>query len=505
MVRFIRCERGMSLPVALGVMMVLTIAVLGILQYTGANSRNASLSFARQDSRGVAEAGLNRAAAILAGNPTAAQGAVLPACSGAGLPAPPTVGNASWCGIKGAPDGDGVVTWTVKSTGSARNPTGPASPQLHTVSARFRVTQDAGAWEFVYIEPTGGNCMWLQNLTAINSPLYVKGNLCIKDRAKYLGPRLWVTGTINIEGSSGASVGTSADPVPTVSVRDNAPTASGCRWKDLTDTFRLSQCDFTHRVWRETFNTEVPPVQRPPVDFPYWRLNAKPGPSHFCTFYSGISTNFFTASDRDLFPSGSSYNCEVRESGVLKGRINWNHSTRVFTMDADPGEDDPTIYFDGKLLLNNRAGVDSSNRVGGIRYVGRGTVYVRDIIKISSDVRVCAVAVSCHEAIWNADTDTWNPSAPGSSVLFLISGYTDTPSIEIENGARFQGGLYSSGGLLVKSGDPGGQVQGPIVALGASIDNGADLRPWPWFSDLPDGVPSYGTPHLAFVPGSWRG
>jgi Tfp pilus assembly protein PilX len=516
MLAILRCERGVSLPAVLGVLMVLTISVLGIIEYTAANSRNASLSFARQDSRGIAEDGLNRAAAILATDPASAPGGVIPACGAGGLPATPSVGQASWCGIRTGPV-DGIFTWTLKSTGSARNPTGPAaSPQRHTVSAQFTVQQGMGAWEFVYIEPAGTDCMDMKNDFVLHSPLYVKGNLCLQNEARYQGPRLYVTGTVQIKDN--ARIGTNADGtlceagvcvparIPRVSVRNNAPAASGCRFP-WSGSYVLP-CGDTQKVFATAFDNEVPPVQRPPVDFPYWYENAKPGPRNACTTYSGPSawsgTSFFdnnttrnnSNADRDLMPSSQSYNCEFREGTTLVGRIGWDHTTHVFTIHG-------TVFFDGKILLNNNTGL--SGGAGGIRYEGRGTIYANDIIKISTDVRVCAVTVSCREATWNASTDTWNPNIAGAPLLFMIAGNTSANAIEIENGARYQGGLYSSGGINVKSGSPGAQVQGPIVALGAEVQNGADLRPWPWFSDLPDGVPSYGTPHLAFKPGSWRG
>jgi Tfp pilus assembly protein PilX len=494
MLRLVRCERGMSLPLVIGTIMALTIMVLGIVQYTAANSRNAGLSSARQDSRGIAEGGLNRAAAILASNPTSSS--ALPACP----PATPPVGEARWCGTY-----DGTTkTWTVRSTGRAWNPTGPgAAPQAHTVTAQFTVTMDAGAWEYVYIEPLAGQCMLVKNEIVLHSPLYVKGNLCLDDNARYAGPRLWVTGTV--ETKSNASVGTSSARIPRVSVRDNAPAASGCRY-GTSGSFQLP-CTTAHKVFTDEFNTVVDEVQRPPADFPYYYANSKPGPLNGCTVYSGAinhPTSFFDSNttrnnsngDRDLMPSGESYNCERWEGGVLVGKIAWNHSTRVFTITAGVGQPEPTIFFDGKVLLNN---------VGNILVQGRGVIYVNDIYKQSTGVRVCAVVVSCQETTWNPSTDTWNPNNPAHGRLFMIVGNTSATSIEIENGARYQGALYTMGGLLVKSGSPGAQVQGPIIALGALIENGADLRPWPWFVDMPPGAPSYGTPHLAFKSGSWRG
>ena len=66
MLNLLRSERGIALPLALAVMFVLSISVLAVVQYNGANARNASLTFAGQNAKGIAEAGVNHGAAALA-------------------------------------------------------------------------------------------------------------------------------------------------------------------------------------------------------------------------------------------------------------------------------------------------------------------------------------------------------------------------------------------------------------------------------------------------------
>src|SRR5690349_6370314 len=70
--RLEREERGSALVIALGVLLVLSVAVASSTAYTGARSRNAHVQVRQQSAQALAEAGVNEAAAVLAnaGDPT---------------------------------------------------------------------------------------------------------------------------------------------------------------------------------------------------------------------------------------------------------------------------------------------------------------------------------------------------------------------------------------------------------------------------------------------------
>src|SRR5688500_12755475 len=222
----LRSEDGMALPLALVVVLVLTISVFSVIDFSSANVRNANLDIAHQRAKATAEGGFNSAVSILAAAPTTA---TLPGpCSSDVWSTWVEVAageEVRWCGAY-----DSITqTWTVKGQGRVANPTGPsAAARVSTVEAQLELTQDAGAWNFVWVRPMPGTCMLIKNSFVMEAPLYVKGDLCIDNEARYGGPRLYVTGTVQTQNTG--SVGAAAAPVPKVSVRNNAPSASGCRY-----------------------------------------------------------------------------------------------------------------------------------------------------------------------------------------------------------------------------------------------------------------------------------
>ena len=63
--RRLRGERGMVLPMALGIVVVLTIAVTSAIYYTTENQRSAGYSSGKQTALALAEAGLNNSVSVL--------------------------------------------------------------------------------------------------------------------------------------------------------------------------------------------------------------------------------------------------------------------------------------------------------------------------------------------------------------------------------------------------------------------------------------------------------
>ena len=84
-----------------------------------------------------------------------------------------------------------------------------------------------------------------------------------------------------------------------------------------------------------------PPLVKPQIDLDWWWRNAKPGPMYPCTeagntFPNGFDTNAgatagnafapdnSVSTSAEITPMNSSYTCQVKENGVLKGEISWN-------------------------------------------------------------------------------------------------------------------------------------------------------------------------------------
>jgi hypothetical protein len=470
----------MALPLALGILLALTISVTTVIQFASASGRSANLSYAEQNVRAIAEDGYNRAVSLVAASPTSTT-PVSGSASGY-----PGGGSASWTATR---SGD---LWTITGSGSAPNPTGPDSaPLTHSVEAQLEVTTEVGAWNFVYVKPTAGSCLLFQNAFRMDSPLYVDGNFCLKNEASYQGPRLYVKGTIQTENT--ASVGTSTTAVPTVSVKDNAPTASGCRFTTV-GVFVLP-CTALHRVWATNFNTTVPEVTKPPVDLAARYSDAEPGSTsrgHTCTSsnLSKVSSKFTsnTMDDNttrnnsvgtvDLLPDVSWSCTQKRADGSVLGSVSWVYGNPgTLTVSG-------TFFVDGDLTTSN-------SRKAVVN--GEGTIYANNKIVIQNNTWLCGT-VDCGTS--------WSPNAEPKHVLFLVAGYDLHPAIDVKSDSKFQGGLYSVGGTKISN---GAMVHGPVVANELEAENGADFNPWPWFTDLPDGAPSNGVATVTLKTGTWRG
>jgi hypothetical protein len=123
-------ESGFALVVALGSLVVLAIVAASLVQYTGAGSRDASRSSAGVNAYSLAEAGINNAVSVISISGTNAAN-LKPQPQYAGDPNSTvstfTGGDtATW----GASYDASIKTWTIKSIGSTRNPTGSLAPNI---------------------------------------------------------------------------------------------------------------------------------------------------------------------------------------------------------------------------------------------------------------------------------------------------------------------------------------------------------------------------------------
>lgn len=490
----------MALPLTLAVMLSLTISVTSVVQFSSANARTARVGASDQNAASIAEDGFNRAVSVIAANPTSA-GPVTGTATDS-----PSGGSVTWTGTK-----SGNV-WTVSATATVRNPTGPDAGALSkTVAAELDMTADVGAWNFVYAKPISGSCLLFQNAFRMESPLYVDGNFCLKNESVYAGPRLYVKGTIQTEDF--ATVGTLTGPIPAVSVKNNSPASSGCRY--TTSGLFILPCTALQKVHAASFNTTVPDVTKPPVDLAARYSEAAPNSTarnHRCyaasrsnleamnskigenwstthagAGFSGGSNRFDNDTSRnssigivDLLPAYA-YDCRVyKADGTELGRVAWAPGTPgTLTVDG-------IVFFDGDIN-------PSSSKQAVVN--GEGVIYANNKIVIQNNTWLCGVA-DCG--------DSWNPNSEPKHVLFLISGYSGHPSFEIKADAKLQGGIYAVGGLKVSN---GAMVHGPAIANELEAENLADFNPWPWFTSLPDGAPSNGAAvtMLTLRQGSWRG
>jgi hypothetical protein len=458
----LRDDGGVALPVALGVMIVLGISLVAVLEFSKASERHATSQDAVEAAFEVAEGGLSEAEAVLAATPNPYVATAFPSSCSAATTVNFDRGRACYWGTLNT-----AVTppeWTLTSRGTVRNPTDGAN-LTRTVSARFL----AGApvvdpWNYVFTDQPG--CTYLQNTVTVSAPFYTKGDLCIKNDAAAVGPRVHVYGGIQLEnfGRVGTAPSDSTDPA--------VGTRLGCRFGS-SGGFDLSCPDSSLSVYRSSFTNDVPDLSKPPFDAGK-RNTAKPGPMHGCTYSTGSVPSFTSTGLIDLMPAAS-YTCQVWEGTHLAGELSWDDTTKVLTVAG-------TVWFDGELKMQN---------VQHGTYEGRAVIYFAQKATIENQAWLCAVA--------GCPTTGWDPS---SDLLVLVSGASDTPAFVIQNDAKFQGAVYVMGGFQLNN---AATMHGPVIASALDLMNNGLPAGWPEPLTLPSGVPQSGSAGVTHIPGSWRG
>jgi Tfp pilus assembly protein PilX len=460
-------QRGIALPMALGFMMVISIALVVVLELSTWSQKSSNYSKADQSAVAVAEAGLNHAESVLANGDAMSPGGM--PSSGAPATVPVDGGSVQYWGSL-----DGSVTphvWTLTAKSTVANPTG-ADTLSHSVSAKYELVVGAAgneAWNYVFSNSL--SCLNVGNNFDMFAPLYARANVCLQNDANFRGPLFDVQGTVQVQGT--ASVGLSGPPierVPTVRVR------GGCRL-GTSGPFALP-CTDSHRVYATSFSDDPPVISKPTMDAAYWRTYARPGPNQYCTSgtFPGGAASFTSLGTINLTPA-SSYDCSVVQSGVTLGRIAWNNASRVMTIEG-------VVYFDGNIELNG-------NFNG--TYTGRGVVYA-NTVNFRNDAKLCALA--------GCPTTGWDPN---TRLLVLIARNTGASAAALSNATKFQGAIYTAGTFTIQN---AATMQGPVVAETLNIQNAGLVGSWPALTSILPGMPSNlggGAPYMRRISGSWRG
>lgn len=185
-------EEGIALIMALGIMLVLTIALTTTLFFTASGARDAHRTNAGQQAYALAEAGINNAVAVLNANypttlypgPTSWYG-----CNNL-FPQTTTTyssGSVTWSGCLVPNTNSPYYQWNLTAKGAVTNPTGPtAGAVTRTVTAvvpvvfpdTFSNGSGSSAINFIY-----GHNITFTNQTTIEAPIYATGNLDIQNKA----------------------------------------------------------------------------------------------------------------------------------------------------------------------------------------------------------------------------------------------------------------------------------------------------------------------------------
>jgi len=450
--RRLREEHGFVLPMALGIVVVLTITVATAIYYTTENQRSAGYSSGKQTALALAEAGLNNSVAVLnlpANN--ALKQVTLPKCTAnaqsnwnrtdlAG-------GYVVWCGDLDLQNS----WWVITSIGYVRSPNN-ASVIRQKITSRVVVTPvltdqlNNPAWNYMFATHTGSTCdETLSNNVSGASRLYVMGNLCLSQNVAVTAESLVAGGNLVLQ--NGASVGSSTS----MSTRTQTYVGGSCTYGSGSSS-TASPCtgsqDTRHIYskmnppnWAVGVSGTIPVIAAPTADFAGWYANSLPGPTQDCTTKStapNAPPQFDTLTNgayvrdnnnplQDLTPAHD-YTCRVGPSSAPDGELSWNNSTKTLTIHG-------TIYFDGSVTVNN----NSLNR-----YVGQGVIYLSGTFYLNGKMCGGVSGSSCNFGAWD----------PNSTLLGIIangigpSGSVPSgDSIYVSNGGQFQGALYATGNL----------------------------------------------------------
>jgi Tfp pilus assembly protein PilX len=468
LLRRVRDERGLALPMALGVTLVLAALTAGIFTYVTTNQGAAERARADQKAYGLAEAGLSFAFSTLnnAADPYSATS----------VPSTTVTLPGGSVTYSGSLSGN---TWTLTGTATVANPSGPhAAPVVRTASAQALVTTttvpDMRPWEYLFVDQPSG-CITLGNSVTLEVSAYIRGDLCLQNTAQLYSPAVHLMGSLYVLNS--AQIGSVGDPV------DEFQSTGTCSYSGTQVT-----CGPAAHVYANTVGTVPPSIPKPPIDLVGWYTNADLGPTSSCTtgsFPGGFdndSTLNVSRGTVDLTPAAA-YDCRRVEGGVEVARISWTPgSPGTLTVRG-------TIYFDGDLTWSN---------LNLIQYDGLAVIYASGQVVIRNRADLCGVA----------DCDaTWDPRQ--DLIVFvagsLLSEASSNPTGgDIGNHVNFQGAMYIVNDFEL---DNNTTIWGPVITRSTSIANSALVHAPPFPINYMAGMPVDSTTetHVSPVAGSYAG
>lgn len=515
--RRLRSGRGMALPIALGVMLVLTISIFAVIEFSSSSSRGASLNERRQSAKALAEAGLGHGASVLA-KQLSLDGGYVGSTNGTANVQGATV---PWTAT--FQTGSSPRTWLVRATATLQNPTGPgASSVPRTVSAKFTWTSspDPSVWRGLTLFSQGNTPLMSDDGAAIVTPVYVKGDVKIT-AGKYLGNSFQVDeGHLTLEGDEDVtSIGASARPSPHCGPFFPAnPACENINWKidfppwsqpapHRVSDFRVENgctiaggggCGVTSatggpsgKIWLTAgaFSTTVDPVIEPTVDFTTKRNTAPLRPTQGCQTSTGTPPSFSSTGDIQLM-TPSSYTCrrDTNADGTPDAELSWTTGT--------PG----TLTVKGDIFFAGNIKQDTDNRWG--RVVGKAILYTDGFVLLKGvGSGLCSVVGAAQPQCDNSP-GVWEP-ATTDNFLTIISKSSAHPAID-QTDFRFQGGLMAPNGGYLSQGSA--TFKGAITVDKAELKNEGVIDAWSPFTagtEIP-GLPA-SINKLSLVRGSWAG
>ena len=462
-------ERGMALPFALGLTMVLSALAAGIFAYVTTNQGSARRVEADQRAYGLAESGLSYALSRLQNVADPTSPSAVPSTT-----VSLTGGTTTYSGSLSG------TLWTLSASGTVRNPTGPGSASVvRTVSTQAQITTttqaDMRPWDYLFVDQPSG-CITLRNSVTLTISLYVRGDLCMEGSAQAIGDEVDVLGSLSVNNT--AQIGSAGDPI------DAFRSTGTCSYSGTVTT-----CGPPSHVYAGTIGTNPPAITKPTVNLPYWYAAAQLGPLSGCTtgsFPGGFDNDVLLNVSRgeiDLTPS-TAYDCRKLDAlGNLVAQLKWQPgSPGTLTIKG-------VIYFDAHLSWSN---------LNLIQYDGKAVIYGSGQVRIKNRADICGVP---------ACDATWDPRV---DLLVFVAGSlvsqvsTDPIGGDIGNHVNFQGALYIVNDFDM---DNNTTVWGPVITRSTTINNSAlvNAPPFPieWMYGMPGATQT--VMDVQLVQGSYAG
>jgi Tfp pilus assembly protein PilV len=474
-------ESGFSLVFTLLTMLVTTVTLTAVIQFTTSNSRGSVRSKADQIAYSLAEAGLANGAAVLSKpSNNALDPNVLPSSE-------PDSSNPAHANYISQYEGGtvkwwGVLTghqWIMHGVGYVTDPTGKTQVVRREATSTIKIQPslkqelNSNAWNFMFAKDTANACdVLLSNSVSVDTSLFIMGDLCFENSSavvKAAAPditNIYVGQHIQFGGTG--SVGTAANKI------NQAQIGLGCRVG--TSGAWTTPCSSSTRVNATTILSGTLPGEGPTADFAFWYTNAKPGPNQACTTTTGTPPAFEgspaggmnnNAGTINLTPN-SSYSCKYYDippnQTDLLGELSWNNTTKKLTVRG-------AIYIDGSAYISNNSVND---------YDGLATLYLSGTFRIDGSSQLCGgVAAS------NCDFTAWDPNTDN---LGIIANGNDGSgnSVILENSSRMQGSLYATYAVDVGN---FAAYDGPMVAGTFKLANNIVTHEFPTITSVPVGWP----------------
>jgi Tfp pilus assembly protein PilX len=421
--RVLRDERGIALVMALGILMVLTLALATVIFMTSSGARDAKRTNAGQKAYAAAEAGLNNVIAEIASHyPSGSAGSLSWAAAGT---ASYDGATASWSGTFTA-DTSTMGHWNLTGTGTVSNPTGSGSASVvRVVKARLDASAGSGFPFGVYSGDPNASCTQFLGGITVNVPVYVASCLTLGGNfsgydAKIWQPPPYTPASVTVQAgkalslTGGSQIGTPARPVKNI-------------WYGTTCS--PSPCNSANG-YNGPVSSPGPAQSGLPTANAATIYSSVPWASASCTGtnpFDNDSTRNNSKGNVDL-TTLATYSCSVTDSAGQVHSISYNSATHALAIQN-------SWFIDGNLLIGTH---------NGLKYTGDGTIYFNGTVwnqgTVCGPPSVYTVPDGC--------TKIWDPTVGNQLLIVALNGLS-TPAVtswkQDTSSAIFEAGAWAIG------------------------------------------------------------